>query len=406
MSEWITEKSDIKESKIEERTGLKPGIVWIKDKDKPFEKNICLYDCNSANFHLLPDLDSEDAKDVKDALDGYYEVVKDVQKNLAKMIACRLLRRPKQGNGTLSKEQYPLKYKECGIVDHGYYRYISISDGQRCYTINFMRWYVDKEKKVNCRFGEIQFETTKNINMCVNTARYKKTKAKEKDIIRYPESYIGQSEKMIRLDGEDQVCVYNPKDVGDIWEIAEGKVVDEFVKFIEKIREREYIVQKSLLFYQYQYYLRLDRASQWLEVYEQADSNTLRELYPLRENFDTSDYVLFTLKKSIPCIFGGEGKTRTPSGIFRIEHISKLQEEYVSCYHPQYDQVKFFGYLEVFEDYFIHSDMYLPDATGDTFRQMKPISAQDAHTSGCIRIPQEELDWLVEHIAEGTVIEM
>lgn len=399
MGEWITEKSDIKESKIEERTGLKPGSVWINGKI--FENNICLYDCNSANFHLLPDLDLEDAKDVKDALDGYYEAVKDVQKNLAKMIACRLLRKPKQGNG-IFKEQYPLKYKECGIVDHGYYRYISISDGQRYYTINFMRWYVDKQKKVNCKFGEIQFDTTKN--MCVNT------KAKEKDIIRYPES--DEDTSAIKLDEEYQVCVYDPKDVGDIWEIAEGKVVaekkvvDEFVKFIEKIREREYIVQKSLLFYQHQYYLRLDRASQWLEVYEQADSNPLRELYPLRENFDTSDYVLFTLKKSIPCIFGGEGKTRTPSGIFRIEHTSKPHEEYVSCYHPQYEKVKFFGYLEVFEDYFIHSDIYLTDATGDTFRQKESISKQDTHTSGCIRVPQEELDWLVEHIAEGTTIEM
>lgn len=172
--------------------------------------------------------------------------------------------------------------------------------------------------------------------------------------------------------------------------------------------QKTYIAHKSLLSpaCSNQYYLKLNRTAQALGVYEQADNNTLREFYPLREDFDISDYALFTLKKSIPCIFGGEGKTRTPSGIFRIEHISKPHEEYVSCYHPQYDQVKFFGYLEVFEDYFIHSDMYLPDATGETFRQMKPISAQDAHTSGCIRVPQEELDWLVEHIAEGTAIEM
>ena len=155
-----------------------------------------------------------------------------------------------------------------------------------------------------------------------------------------------------------------------------------------------------------QYYLKLNRTAQSLEVYEQEDNNTMRELYPLREDFDTSDYALFTLKKSIPCIFGGEGRTRTPAGMFRIEHVSGLHEEYVSPYHPQHEQVKFFGYLAVFEDYFIHSNMYLTDAASDTFMEQEPISAQDEHTSGCIRVPQEELDWLVDHIPEESIIEM
>ena len=155
-----------------------------------------------------------------------------------------------------------------------------------------------------------------------------------------------------------------------------------------------------------QYYLKLNRAAQSLEVYEQADNDLLRELYPLREDFDTSEYVLFTLKKSIPCIFGGEGRARTPAGVFRIEHVSGPHEEYVSPYYPQHEQVKFFGYLAVFEDYFIHSNMYLTDAASDTFMEKEPISAQEEHTSGCIRVPQEKLDWLVANIAEGSIIEM
>ena len=171
--------------------------------------------------------------------------------------------------------------------------------------------------------------------------------------------------------------------------------------------KKTYIAHKSLLssVCTNQYYLKLNRAAQSLEVYEQADNNLLRELYPLREDFDTSDYVLFTLKKAIPCIFGGEGRTRTPAGIFR-ERVSGLHEEYVSPYHPQHEQVKFFGYLEVFEDYFIHSNMYLTDVTSDTFMAKEPISAQDEHTSGCIRVPQEELDWLVANIPEESMIEM
>lgn len=49
MSDWKTE-----EKEIEERTGLGIGVVEISGKT--FKNNICLYDCNSANFHLLPDL--------------------------------------------------------------------------------------------------------------------------------------------------------------------------------------------------------------------------------------------------------------------------------------------------------------------------------------------------------------
>ena len=66
----------------------------------------------------------------------------------------------------------------------------------------------------------------------------------------------------------------------------------------------------------------------------------------------------------------------------------------------------FFGYLAVFEDYFIHSNLYLTDAASDTFMEKEPISAQDEHTSGCIRVPQEELDWLVAYIPEKSIIEM
>lgn len=188
-----------------------------------------------------------------------------------------------------------------------------------------------------------------------------------------------------------------------------AKEVREEIKWIIwKSKEKPQIISKSLLSSTCtnHYYLKLNRTAQSLEVYEQADNHLLRDIYPLREDFDTSDYVLFTLKKSIPCIFGGEGRMRMPAGIFRIERVSGLHEEYVSPYHPQHEQVKFFGYLVVFEDYFIHSDLYLADAASDTFMEKEPIFAQDEHTSGCIRVPQEELDWLIAHIPEKSIIEM
>ena len=151
------------------------------------------------------------------------------------------------------------------------------------------------------------------------------------------------------------------------------------------------------------YVLKLNRADSQLEIYKKANEKCLRESYPIREDFDASNYELFTLYKTMPCIFGGEGKRRTPQGIFNIEKVTS--EEYISPYYPASGQVKFFGYLVVFEDYFIHSDLYSMDADRSNFREQKSISLEDKDTSGCIRVSQSDLEWLVENIPVGTVVE-
>lgn len=152
------------------------------------------------------------------------------------------------------------------------------------------------------------------------------------------------------------------------------------------------------------YYLKLNRQAGCLEIYEKAATKALWDHYPIREDFDAKDYVMYELAKTMPCLYGGTGKTQTPAGIFNIEKVS--DSEYISPYHPKLDQVKFFGYLVVFEDYFIHSDMYSMDADMDNFREKESISLKDEHTSGCIRVSQDHLDWLIKHIPEGTTIEM
>lgn len=233
MSDWKTE-----EKEIEERTGLGIGVVEIRGKT--FKNNICLYDCDSANFHLLPDLNLEDAKE---AVEDYIKTLNSVQDEIYKRIQSKynLQNGKGKGTGTLSEKVYPLEYREREIPN-GFYKYISVYDGQRFYTINFMRWYIDKENKVNCRFGEIQFDTTMNEKKRVNTARLSEKDKKQKDIIRYPESYKHQSEKVIRLDGECQACIYDPKDVGDIWQIKKescyDEVVEKFAEFIEEVKKQ------------------------------------------------------------------------------------------------------------------------------------------------------------------------
>lgn len=153
-----------------------------------------------------------------------------------------------------------------------------------------------------------------------------------------------------------------------------------------------------------EYYLRLNREKRILEVYKHCEDSKLRENYPIREDFDQSDYTMYELDKEIQCIYGGEGEKRTPRGIFHI--YKKSEGEYRSPYYENRSVVKFFGYLGVFEDYFIHSDLYDENVTVDNFRTVEPISRADEHTAGCIRIAQEELDWLLENVEIGTVVEM
>ena len=109
------------------------------------------------------------------------------------------------------------------------------------------------------------------------------------------------------------------------------------------------------------------------------------------------------MKKSRKCLFGREDSP-TPYGVFDIVKKSKVKEEYISGYHKKYERIKFFGYLVIFEDYFIHSDLYMDRVTSETFEQAEPISNGDNGTAGCIRVSQKNVEWLLENIEVGTTV--
>lgn len=152
------------------------------------------------------------------------------------------------------------------------------------------------------------------------------------------------------------------------------------------------------------YYLRLNRGKNVLEVYKQCEKSKVRDEYPIRPDFDDSGYTMYELSKEMKCIFGGEGSKQTPQGLFQI--YKKSKDEYRSPYYEERDCVKFFGYLAFFEDYFIHSDLYDENVTVENYREVEPISIADEHTTGCIRVAQEDVDWLVENIEVGIVVEV
>lgn len=148
-----------------------------------------------------------------------------------------------------------------------------------------------------------------------------------------------------------------------------------------------------------QYLLKLNRTGSCLELYSKVSNSKLNDYYSIRPDFDSNEYTMFEKVETMPCLFGGE-KSPTPYGIFQVEKVS--ESEYISGYRPGYDAVKFFGYIVLFEDYFIHSDMY--EASVEDYRNASSISSNDTFTSGCIRISQHSLNKLLSMIHVGTTV--
>ena len=167
-----------------------------------------------------------------------------------------------------------------------------------------------------------------------------------------------------------------------------------------------YIAKEELLGDAKERVLKLDRDEKKLLVYKRVENEKLHDHYSIRKDFDPLPYVMYEVEKTFDCIFGGE-KSPTPEGVFNV--LSKTTDEYVSGYYPEHDKVKFFGYLVIFEDYFIHSHLYDGNVSAEAMRNdpsIQSISKADDHTSGCIRVAQENLDWLVENVEVGTMVIM
>lgn len=164
-------------------------------------------------------------------------------------------------------------------------------------------------------------------------------------------------------------------------------------------RKKPMILKKDVCGTELPFLLKLDRNKNLLDIYKKQNCEKIYDAVSIRKSYPVDSYVLFEHEKSFPCIFGG-ATSPTPNGIFQIEE--KSDKEYISTYYPNYKRVKFFGYLVIFEDFFIHSDLYHIEENNPIFD--RAISRNDKETSGCIRVSQENLQWLVQNIDVGTLV--
>ncbi len=395
------------------------------------EINNYIFDTGTHNFHMIPDLSQ------KETVEKYTRLIGEIRKKIIEELTLS----KKVDVQIIDKDEYKdftkIEHYDCNKIyiyekggkdgtlasltkkkvddnaqarikkeyrQYGYnaiFKYIPCMVNGIYYSLNFMRFYIDKEKKVNCIYQNIQFERANGMYL------------NEKSLA-YPTAYRSMEiSRVNKLAKSGSNFCFNPQVKCEIKNIK--KIAELFVEFIDRCRistekqnqkHRVYIVKKNNISFSSPHLLKLNRTTKHLEYYRLSTDNTiLHDYYPIRKDFDSSDYLMYEKEKEFPCIWGG-GDTPTPEGIFQIEKVSEAHEEYVSGYYTGHDKVKFFGYLVVFEDYFIHSNLYTEEATQDTFEQMKPVNGAEEHSSGCIRLAQEDLDWLVENVEVGTIVVM
>lgn len=385
--------------------------TFVGNEENTYEK-LCetnfFYDPGTENVHLFP-------KDVKRA-ERSANRIEAKRKEIMRKLASEITSIKKPGwvlNGAETFKGFGVDAYVSGANGTAYskiglFRCIRVTVDKRKYDMVFIRFYKDDDnEKVNDK---------KRVHCILNCLQFVKLVGGEKAKSIYPTTAKDSTEEIESKGKAGESYYYNP--FVSFYD-TEETICKAFIKFIEENEKYEakktnnkitdfYVIQKSILSTNEKVQsklLKLNRDISQLEVYRKVENDKLHEYYSIREDFDSSEYVMYEIERKMKCILGGEDSP-TPTGIFRVEKI--CDEEYVSGYHSQYDKVKFFGYLVIFEDYFIHSNMYLEEVTAEMMRNgnAQTISKEDKCTAGCIRLAQEDVDWLLKEISVGTTIVM
>lgn len=217
---------------MRETGGYKPGKAyidgeWVETYGVDTIGKPAVYDKNSKNFHIFPN-DEEEVAKISDSDKrlrnkiikycqniGYFKFIEDKgELNDDKIVICKK-DGSKGGVVTLDRKR----------VANGLYKYLSFYYNGKIYNISFMRFYIDKDNKVNCIFKQIQFDRTNRRNV-------------NEDGICYPRTYQNHVNKLDKLiqDNKGKNFCYNPPVAYEAKE-AEKAIVEKFVEFVKKCEE-------------------------------------------------------------------------------------------------------------------------------------------------------------------------
>ena len=252
--------------KIREITGYEPGKAFIYGfnedgrvhrecvetygVDTPGEPVV--YATDSKNFHIFPNsmeitneiLQSE--ADLRLKVYNYFieycnnnketfDVIKYDPDNPAKWTKLQMSKEENYKNKMIIDEiKGEITGEGCGKINRnnkvtrGLYKYLPFYFNGKIYNINFMRFYIDKDNKVNCIFKQIQFDRT--MKKYVN-----------EDGICYPKTYENHVNKLDKLiqDNKGKNFCYNPPVAYEAKEAEKAveEIVKKFVEFVKKCEE-------------------------------------------------------------------------------------------------------------------------------------------------------------------------
>ena len=219
------------EVEMTERKKYKAGKLYLKSLRNEFNENEygCIFDDSTNNFHLYPyeeeNILAEMQKCINDIMDelkknSEIEIVETraaLEQRIDEEIGEKILiyTNNKKNGGYLNCD-----YKRVSNL----YRYITAYKNGVIYELNLMRYFCDKENRVNCIINAIQYDRivkSNSIKLFKKTINY--------NGLKYPTSYENQRqlEKKITDNKEKDFCYNPPVNFDDIKGIAEN-----FISFI------------------------------------------------------------------------------------------------------------------------------------------------------------------------------
>lgn len=214
-----------------QRKKYKFGNLYLKSLKNELNENDygCIFDDSTNNFHLYPYEEENILAEMKKCIN---EIMDEFKKNSEIEIVetrASLEKRIDEEIGekiliyTNNKEK--AGYLKCdGKIVSNLYRYITAYKNGVLYELNFMRYFCDKEDKVNCIINAIQYD-----RIVKNNSKNLLNKKINQDGIKYPGTYRNQLDlkKLVEESKDENFCYNPPVNFDDIKGIAEN-----FISFI------------------------------------------------------------------------------------------------------------------------------------------------------------------------------
>lgn len=219
------------EVEITGKQKYKFGNLYLKSLENKLSENDygCIFDDRTNNFHLYPyeekNILEEMSKCISDILDELkknpkIEIVEtktSLKKRINEEIGEKILIYTNNESGGY------LKYN--GKTVSKLYRYITAYKDNAIYELNFMRYFCDKENRVNCIINAIQYD-----RIIENNSAKLLKKTINQDGMKYPTTYRNQHQlKEIIMNNKKENFCYNPPVKFD----NTKKLAENFISFIE-----------------------------------------------------------------------------------------------------------------------------------------------------------------------------